>query len=250
MSAIAVEVTESTFERDVVARSHEEPVVVDFWADWCGPCRVLGPVLERLAAEADGAWTLVKVDVDANPGLAQRFRVQGIPAVHAFKDGRRVAEFVGALPEARVREWLAQLGPSPADLEVGRGEDAEARGDLEEAAGHYRAALDLEPAHARARSRLQRVELALRSDAIDEDELRARLERDPGDLDAAIGLADVAAARGELDAAFDRLLEVVRASSGEQRDAARRHLLALLDTIPADDPRAIAARRSLSLALY
>ena len=244
------DVTEATFETEVLERSHEVPVVVDFWAAWCGPCRVLGPVLERLAEKDNGAWRLAKVDVDSNPRLASAFRVQGIPAVHAFKDGRHVAEFVGALPEEQVRAWLAQLGPSTADLAVEEGSRAESRGDLVAAAEAYRDALREEPGHAGARSSLERVELELRVATLDEASLRARVDADPSDVEAATGLADLEAARGRPEAAFDLLLDSVRRSSGDERDAARTHLLRLLATLPADDPRALAARRSLSLALF
>jgi putative thioredoxin len=245
-----VEASEATFESAVIAPSFEAPVVVDFWAEWCGPCRVLGPVLERLADESSGAWRLVKVDVDANPALAAAFGVQGIPAVHAFKDGRKVAEFVGALPEAQVRAWLARLGPTEGDLAFDQGVEAERAGDLEAAAAAYRRGLALEPAHAGARGALERVELRLRSGDLDETALMTRLAADAADVEAAIGLADVRASGGRLEEAFELLLAVVRSSGGDDRNRARLHLLKLLATVPPEDPRAVAARRSLSLALY
>ncbi len=244
------DVTEQTFVEEVVERSREAPVVVDFWAAWCGPCRALGPILERLADEANGAWTLAKVDVDANPGLASSFGIQGIPAVRAWKDGREVAQFVGALPEPQVREWLAQLGPSAAEVAFAEAERALESGNVDAGMEHLERVLELEPGHAAARAALERLQLANRVGDLDEEVIRRRVAADPGDVDAASDLADVLAARGEVEAAFDALIDAVRRSSGDAREKARTHLLKLLDTVPADDPRAIKARRALSLVLF
>ena len=243
-----IDVSEQTFARDVIERSREVPVVVDFWAGWCAPCRVLGPVLERLAQEADGSWVLAKVDVDANPGLAGMFGVQGIPAVRAFKDGREVAEFTGALPDPAVREWLEQLGPSPADIAYQEGMELEAAGQLEEAADRFRRALAEAPAHNAAATALNRVELALRTAGLDRDELERRAAG--GDIDATLDLADLDAQSGYFSPAFDRLLEGLRRTAGEDKERIRQRLVALLDVPPADDPRVTSARRAMANALF
>lgn len=244
-----IEVTDQTFQTDVVEKSFEAPVVVDFWAAWCGPCRALTPVLEKLADEADGAWILAKVDVDANQRVAGSMGIQGIPAVKAFKDGQVAAEFTGALPEPHVRNWLAQLGPSAADRLVEEGSAAEAGGDLETAAQRYREAVSEDPGHRDAKSALNRVELQLRAGG-NEDELRRRLRNDPNDIDAAVALSDVLAARGDYEEALDLLVAGVRVTTGDERESLRSHLVSLLETLPTDDPRAQVARRQLALALF
>jgi putative thioredoxin len=245
-----IEVSERSFEEDVIARSHEVPVVVDFWAAWCGPCRTLGPVLERLADEADGSWALAKVDVDANPGLAARFGIQGIPAVHAFKDGEDAAEFVGALPEPRVREWLSQLGPTPADVAFEEGARAEQTGDLDAALSAYKRSLEMQPDHGPARAAVERLELAQRAGEIDVTAVRSRLEADPTDVQAALDVADTAAAEGRMDEAASVLIESVRVTTGDDRDRVRLHLLRLLDTLSTDHPVSLKARKALSLVLF
>jgi putative thioredoxin len=249
-TTVVKNVTEATFPDEVLQRSYEVPVVVDFWAPWCAPCRALGPVLERLAREADGAWELAKVDTDQNPSLAQAAGVQGIPAVRAFRNGKEVAEFVGALPEDQVRLWLAQLGPSAGALAAEEGARAEASGDLEAAGAAYRRALREEPGNDEARRGLARVDLASRTGSIDETELVRRLEQNPGDVDAQLGLADALLARGEAEAAFERLLTALRATDGPERDRVRQRYVEALDALGTDDPRGTTARRALTNALY
>ena len=245
-----IEVNEATFEADVLRKSFEKAVVVDFWAEWCGPCRALGPVLERLASEVGADFVLAKVDVDANQRLAGAFGIQGIPAVKAFRDGKQVGEFTGALPEHQVRKWLEGLGPSEGELAIVAAEDAEAAGRLEEARDAYKQTLAAEPGLFAARSGLARVDLALRARDLDEVALGGRAEADPADVDAALGLADLDAAAGRHEKAFARLIETVRVTGGDDREKVRKHLVGLFDTLPADDPRSLSARRDLSMALF
>lgn len=247
-SSYIIDVSEETFARDVLDRSREVPVVVDFWAEWCAPCRSLGPVLERLAQEGAGSWVLAKVDVDANPRLAGTFGIQGIPAVRAFKDGQDVAEFTGALPEPEVRKWLEQLGPSPADLAYEEGAALEAAGRLEEAADRYRRALAEAPAHNASATALNRVELALRTAGLDRGELERRAAA--GDIDAVLDLADLDAQTSDFQAAFDRLLDALRRTTGDDRERVRQRLVALLDVPPPGDPRVTSARRAMANALF
>jgi len=243
-----IDVTEETFVAEVIERSHQVPVVVDFWAGWCAPCKALGPILERLAEEADGSWILAKVDVDANPRLAGALEVQGIPSVRAFKDGREVAQFTGALPEPNVREWLAQLGPSPADIAYDEGAALEAEGRLDAAAERYRRALAEAPGHAEAAAALNRVELAQRAAGLDRSDLEQQAAA--GDIDAILDLADLDAQAGDFDAAFGRLVDALRQTGGDDRERVRQRLVGLLGLPPSDDPRVSAARRAMASALF
>jgi putative thioredoxin len=251
-----VNVTEATFATEVVERSKQVPVVVDLWAEWCAPCRQLGPVLERLAAEGNGSWVLAKVDVDANPRIAQALRVQGIPAVKAIVNADLVDEFTGALPEAQVREWLARLGVGADTADVA-GDDrlvaalaAERRGDLDDALGTYRAVLADAPADPAAKAGVARIELVRRARAHDGAALQVRVAEAPDDVDVVAALADLDLVDGRPREAFGRLVDLVRRTSGPEREAARQRLIALFDVLPPDDAAVVNARRDLANALF
>ncbi len=276
-SPFVVDVDEATFG-DVVQASTQVLVVIDLWATWCEPCKQLSPILERLATAAGGSWVLAKVDVDANPRIAQAFGVQSIPTVVAVAGGQPVDAFSGALPEPQVREWIsalldglrdqlpginaaearaaAQAGdavqtpePEPEDPRFVAAEDALAAGDYAVAERAYRQILETEPGNAQATAALAQTTLLARVDALPPDAL-ARADAAPDDVDAQCAAADLELASGLLREAFDRLIGTVSRTSDEDRTKAREHLVELFGLFPPDDEQVIRARRALAAALY
>jgi putative thioredoxin len=272
---VVVDVNEADFERVVLEQSVTVPVVVDLWAEWCGPCKQLSPVLERLATEYGGRFLLAKVDVDANPALAQAFQAQSIPMVVAVVKGQPVPLFQGALPEQQVRAYLDELLKvaeangvtgvlAPAAENGGEAEDVEQalpplhqeafdaidRGDLAAAVSAYEKALAQNPGDEMAKAGLAHVKLLQRTADVDPQAAREAAAAAPADPDAQILVADLDMMGGHVEDAFARLVDTVRLTAGDEREKVRSHLVELFTVVGPTDERVAKARRALTSALF
>lgn len=275
-------VEETTFGQAVLERSRQVPVLVDFWAVWCGPCRTLGPILEKLATEMRGRFFLAKIDSDRDPDLARRYGVRGIPSVKLFVDGEVVDEFTGALPEAQVRHFLEQALPGEADKRVGVARLAEQRADWPQAGVLYQEALGLDPEHPGAILGLTRVliemgdteaaqatlgrlkprdresveakalaaRMAFGASQADLERWMAKVAADPDDLGALLGLGEAFVAREQYEEGMERFLEVVRRNRSHGEDAGRKAMLRVFDLLGPGHPLIARYRQRLSALLF
>jgi putative thioredoxin len=282
MNAYVVDTGDKDFEAAVIARSKHTPVVVDCWAPWCAPCRALGPLLERLAEEHRGAFILAKVNVDENPQLSAALGIGSIPMVLGFRDGKPVAEFVGALPEAAVRKFLTQVLPTEAECLAAEGDRLRLTGESAEAEARFRGALDLNARcsgallglaailtdrgdYEEALALLDRVGFGpARQDADrraaeirvrqggrgDEQALREKVAADPADLEARFLLAQVLAAASKHREALEQYLEIVRRNRAFRDDAARKAMLDIFELLGPEHEATVFYRSELAKVLF